>query len=75
MLTMLVSAILSATISYHSFFKVQASCLSQLYAQMRQLHDSIENIDIDKVNNVRILALCLALLFKLAIALLLVAIH
>ena len=43
---MLVSAILSATISYHSFFKVQASCLCQLYAQMRQL-GSIENTDID----------------------------
>ena len=38
---MLVSAILSATISHHSFFKVQVLCTNET-------NDSIENID--KVN-------------------------
>ena len=66
---MLVSAISSATISYHSYFKVQASLLMcQLYPQMTT--DSIENTDIDSQNcfhNIGMLALHqVALLFKLA---------
>ena len=68
---MLVSAILSATISYHSFFKVQASCLCQLYVQPTVL--KIQILTKSKFFpqcNFRMLALCLALLFKVAIALL-----
>ena len=56
---MLVSAILSATISYHSYFKVHASCLCQLYAQMKWLlytNDSIENTQILTVKIVSTIA-------------------
>ena len=62
---MLVSAILSATISYHSFFTV--AYVSYVYAQMRQLTvlKLLTKLKLFPQCNFRMLALCLALLFKL----------